>query len=241
MTDEEIIKMYKSGKTQSEIARHFHVQNFVIHQIVKGYPTSRWIKKIHKFPNFETWFVNLYNSTDSLQVIGDECLKHEFFHRITKQSISKRIGELRKYFNLPNKMQKNNYEDKYTRIKGYIIRNSKYMAKRRNIEFNITLHDFELPKYCPILGIEIKYGAGNDGNAFDHATLDRIDNSKGYVKNNVMIISRLANAMKNQASFDQLELFNKNYGLLLNYIKEHGTLGNITDMFPHWEKLSLDS
>lgn len=48
-----------------------------------------------------------------------------------------------------------------------------------------------------------------------------------------MIISRLANAMKNQASFDQLELFNKNYGLLLNYIKEHGTLGNITDMFPH--------
>lgn len=131
------------------------------------------------------------------------------------------------------KCKKNNYEDKYTRIKGYIIRNSKFMAKRRNIEFNITLHDFELPKYCPILGIELKYGAGNDGNAFDHATLDRIDNSKGYIKNNVMIISRLANAMKNQASFDQLELFNKNYGLLLNYIKEHGTLGNITDMFPH--------
>lgn len=52
-------------------------------------------------------------------------------------------------------MQKTNYEDKYTRIKGYIIRNSKYMAKRRNIEFNITLHDFELPKYCPILGIEL--------------------------------------------------------------------------------------
>lgn len=41
MTDEEVIKMYKSGKTQNEIARHFHVQNFAIHQVLKGYPTSR--------------------------------------------------------------------------------------------------------------------------------------------------------------------------------------------------------
>lgn len=130
-------------------------------------------------------------------------------------------------------MEEKTYNTKYDRIKGYIIRNSKFMSKRRNIEFDITIDDFELPKYCPILGIELEYGSGNDGNSIQHATLDRIDNTKGYIKGNVMIISRLANAMKNQATFSQLELFNKNYGLLLNYIKEHGTLGNITDMFPH--------
>ena len=56
-----------------------------------------------------------------------------------------------------------------------------------------------------------------------------------------MVISRLANAMKNEANFIQLNNFIKNYSLLINYINEHGTLGNITDIFPHWKKLSLDS
>ena len=56
-----------------------------------------------------------------------------------------------------------------------------------------------------------------------------------------MIISRLANAMKNEASFEQLQKFITNYTYLINYVNEHGTLGNITDIFPHWRKLSLDS
>jgi hypothetical protein len=56
-----------------------------------------------------------------------------------------------------------------------------------------------------------------------------------------MVISRLANAMKNEASFEQIETFITNYSYLVKYIKEHGALGNITDIFPHWKKLSLDS
>ena len=127
------------------------------------------------------------------------------------------------------------------RIRGYIIRNSKYCAKRRGIHFDLQFTDFELPEKCPILGIKLEYGAGNDGNSPSHATLDRIDNTKGYIPGNVMIISRLANAMKNEATFDQLQSFITNYTYLINYIKEHGTLGNITDIFPHWKKLSLDS
>lgn len=56
-----------------------------------------------------------------------------------------------------------------------------------------------------------------------------------------MIISRLANAMKNESTFEQLDKFINNYKLLINYINEYGTLGNVTDIFPHWKKLSLDS
>lgn len=56
-----------------------------------------------------------------------------------------------------------------------------------------------------------------------------------------MVISRLANAMKSEANFDQLQKFITNYTYLVNYINEHGTLGNITDIFPHWRKLNLDS
>lgn len=54
-----------------------------------------------------------------------------------------------------------------------------------------------------------------------------------YKSGNIMIISRLANQMKSCASFEQLENFITNYKKLLDYNKEHGTLGNITDIFPH--------
>ena len=67
------------------------------------------------------------------------------------------------------------------------------------------------------------------------------DNSQGYIPGNVMVVSRLANAMKNEASFNQLQTFITNYSYLVNYVNEHGALGNITDIFPHWKKLSLDS
>lgn len=130
-------------------------------------------------------------------------------------------------------MPENTYTNKYDRIRGYIIRNSKYTAGRRGIYFNLKYTDFELPKYCPILGVKLEYGAGNDGNSPYHATLDRIDNNKGYIPGNVMVISRLANAMKNQADFTQLETFITNYSLLINYYKKYGALGNITDIFPH--------
>lgn len=48
--------------------------------------------------------------------------------------------------------------------------------------------------------------------------------------------------MKNSANFDELENFCKNTLLLINYYKNQGALGNITDIFPNFiRKSSLDS
>lgn len=239
----EIIKKFKEGATIANIAREYKVNMASISDIIQplNLPSARIVRKILTTEGFKEWFIELYTNTDDVQVIYEQCLQHEFFSRITKKSISKRMIEIRNYFNLPPKMKEIVYDNEYDRIKGYIIRNSKYCAKRRGIYFDLKYTDFELPKYCPILGLELEYGAGHDGNSPKHATLDRIDNSKGYIPGNVMVISRLANAMKNEATFDQLAKFIKNYTLLVNYVNEHGTLGNITDMFPHWEKFSLDS
>ena len=243
MNVQEIIQDYKNGMTIAEIARKNHVANSTISGYIKplNFPTNKVIVGINNWEGFKEFFIETYNSTDSMQEIYDKLLQHPYFKRTTRKSISQRTNEIRNLFGLDPKMFENNYDSEYDRIRGYIIRNSKYCAKRRGIHFDLKYTDFELPEYCPILGMTLEYGAGNDGNAPNHATLDRIDNSKGYIPGNVMIISRLANAMKNESSFDQLQTFITNYKYLINYINEHGALGNITDIFPHWKKLSLDS
>lgn len=123
--------------------------------------------------------------------------------------------------------------------KGINLAYHKSRAKKRGIDFNITSKDLYLPKYCPILEIELNY---YNTNQLDNSpSVDRIDNTKGYIKGNVIIISSLANAMKNRASFDELRLFSKNMNKLITNYEMQGALGNITDIFPESEKFSLDS
>lgn len=142
------------------------------------------------------------------------------------------ISYYRHILDLPASMPENTYVCDSDRIKGYIIRNTKFMAKKRNIEFNLHYTDLELPEYCPLLGMKLTYRRESEQNHPSHASLDRIDNTKGYIKGNVIVISRMANAMKNCANFEQLEIFSKNILLLINNYKNQGALGSITDIFP---------
>ena len=160
-----------------------------------------------------------YNDCEIAKMLGKSC------------SVINRHRNL--LLKLPAHQTKRTYKNKYDKMRGYIIRNIKFSAKRRNIYFNLKFEDLELPEKCPILNIFLEYFQEGCGNTFNHATLDRIDNSKGYIKGNVIILSRLANAMKNEATFDQLELFSSNMQLLTNNYKNQGALGSITDIFPH--------
>jgi len=75
-------------------------------------------------------------------------------------------------------------------------------ARRKNLEFNISLEDFSVPECCPVLGIKLSVGdkSRHDGSP----TLDRIDNSKGYVKGNVEVISWRANHLKSDATTEEI-------------------------------------
>lgn len=99
------------------------------------------------------------------------------------------------------------------KIKKVLIQCTKNSARLKHLEHNITIEDLILPEYCPILEIKFNFSVGS----MYGPTVDRIDNSKGYIKGNIKIISRLANTMKNAANFEELEKFSKN---ILEYIKK---------------------
>lgn len=83
-----------------------------------------------------------------------------------------------------------------------ILGNVRGRAKKTGVEFSITSADIIIPEFCPVLGIPLVY---NRGLAKENsASIDRIDNSKGYIPGNVIIVSVLANRIKNSATSDQI-------------------------------------
>jgi hypothetical protein len=82
---------------------------------------------------------------------------------------------------------------------------AKWKAKQLGLGFDITEEDIEIPKVCPVLGIPLFRNIGKGGPGWNSPSIDRIDPSKGYVKDNVRVISHRANTLKNNASLEELE------------------------------------
>lgn len=84
----------------------------------------------------------------------------------------------------------------------------KQSAKKRNINFNLTITDLNnisFPISCPVLGIPLKWHRGQAQD--DSYSFDRIDSSKGYEIDNLIIISVKANRAKNNLSEDEIAKF----------------------------------
>jgi hypothetical protein len=69
----------------------------------------------------------------------------------------------------------------------------------------LTLEDIpDIPTHCPVftwIALEYRVGEGRRDNS---PSLDRIDNTKGYVKGNVRVISWRANNLKGNAIDQEL-------------------------------------
>lgn len=91
----------------------------------------------------------------------------------------------------------------------------KASAKKRNIPFTLQLNDLDdigFPISCPILGIPLKFNRNQVGP--DSYSFDRIDSTKGYDKDNIIIVSWRANKLKNNASVEELKLIADFYSKL---------------------------
>jgi hypothetical protein len=110
--------------------------------------------------------------------------------------------------------RKRNFDNMDFRLQN-LLNASRARAKEKNREHTLTKQDlFDLyPKdnKCPIFGFELQWNTS--GFRENSPSIDRIDSSKGYTKENVQIISWKANRIKGYASVEDLEL-------LLSYLKQ---------------------
>lgn len=88
-----------------------------------------------------------------------------------------------------------------------LLEGARKRAKDKGLECTLTMADIKVPERCPVLGIVLKRGVklGQRRGPIDESpSLDRIDNSKGYTPENTVVVSWLANRLKNAATVGQL-------------------------------------
>jgi hypothetical protein len=90
----------------------------------------------------------------------------------------------------------------YRSLQRRLFDNAKHRAKRKGWAFTITIDDVVVPDVCPVLGVPFVWGEG----LHDYSpSLDRKNSSLGYTKENVAVISNLANRIKTNATTDQVK------------------------------------
>jgi len=155
-------------------------------------------------------------SGKTLQDVGDvygisrqrvEQVVRKLLPHLTREEygVSKRMG-VRAIEYLKQTKQKYNREtfrhaSDISRAHAAFFTRKKQNCKYGKWDWDIELSDVACPTHCPILGVELDWFA--DKRQENSPSLDRLDNNKGYVKGNVVIISWRANRIKNNGTKDE--------------------------------------
>jgi len=144
------------------------------------------------------------------------------------------------YVTILNTYKKTDYERRYNTWTGIIrmrVTDAKKRAFKKNLDFNIDVEYLikkliETNYMCPYLGVKFE-----KRNSDYVLSIDRIDPTKGYVKGNIEITSRLANTMKNKATNSQLMIFAEN---ILKIKKEDNYYNNKIPEFLTTKQVAKD-
>lgn len=93
-----------------------------------------------------------------------------------------------------------------------MLQRARRRAKELQLPYSLTVEDVSIPESCPVFNIPLSRTNKVTDNS---PSLDRIDNTKGYVKDNVIVVSHKANRIKNRWTLDNLrkvvEYYEKNF------------------------------
>lgn len=85
-----------------------------------------------------------------------------------------------------------------------MLKKARARSMESGMECTITGADITIPTVCPVLGIPLIKTRGTVSPGTP--SLDRIDNSRGYVPGNIRVISYRANSLKSDASAEELHM-----------------------------------
>lgn len=217
----DIVSSYASGSSLSQIGERYNVSRPTIQRVVRGnYPAYTGKKRASIVTENQTKicskcgrellleYFNKGNCSYGRRSFCRECEKE--IQNTPERRARRRELELLRIQD-PEHIKHRNEMDKKARLKNpkhWLWVSAKFRAKKKNLEFTITEDDFDLPDICPLLEIPMHKNPERACGA--SYSLDRIDSSKGYIPGNVWVISKRANAIKSDATLEELELLVKN-------------------------------
>lgn len=104
------------------------------------------------------------------------------------------------------KLRENSKRFHRTRLAHRIYLSAKRRAEKLGVPFEIIESDIVIPSHCPVLGIPLivgsKDGSRHGGTRYS-PSIDRVVSDRGYVKDNIHIISLRANGLKNSGTIEE--------------------------------------
>jgi len=169
---------------------------------MKHCPSCKKIKEINEFHKNKTRY-------DGLQTHCKNCL-----------------SERRKKYNIENKdlvlskrkIYRQNRKDKDSLLNHnlrrrnpakYLLKYAMRRSKESGLEFSLSLKDIQIPDRCPILNIPLFVSKGRPSD--NSPSIDRIDNTRGYIPGNIIVCSWKANSVKNDTDIILLEEYLDKY------------------------------
>jgi len=102
--------------------------------------------------------------------------------------------------------ERNKKHDLTGSLKFELFHAAKRRARRKKIEFTISIEDIRIPNLCPILGIKLVDTVGTTPDRkprYNAPSLDRLDPNLGYTKDNILVMSYKANTLKNNGTAEE--------------------------------------
>jgi hypothetical protein len=137
----------------------------------------------------------------------------EYRKKMYEKDIEKSRADVRKWqLANPEKLKKS-YKNwaKRNPLK-MLLKNIKNKCRWGNIPFNLTLEDIKVPDICPVFGIPLMHNSV--GMKDNSPSVDRLIPEKGYIKENIRVISWRANRLKCDGTLQELEA-------IVKYMKEN--------------------
>ena len=111
---------------------------------------------------------------------------------------------MRKYRkNNPEKIKEIEKRSRWKNPETRLLQLARGRAKQKELSFDLIKEDIKIPERCPVFGLKLvpSKGGFNDTSP----TVDRIDNLRGYTKDNIIVVSWRANRLKADATAEELK------------------------------------